>query len=87
MKYTLSDKANNQKVVRRRLAKPDDKTMIVELNDKDMVGLTTIEVEFYKRLAKHCGDVTVKFMLKGTQVHSVTIPADIDDVFTTIIHL
>ena len=87
MKYTLSDKANNQKVVRRRLAKPDDKTMIVELNDKDMVGLTTIEVEFFKRLAKHCGDVTVKFMLKGTQVHSVTIPADIDDVFTTIIHL
>lgn len=87
MKYTLSDKANNQKVVRRRLAKPDDKTMIVELNDKDLVGLTTIEVEFFKRLAKHCGDVTVKFMLKGTQVHSVTIPADIDDVFTTIIHL
>ena len=87
MKYTLSDKDNNQKVVRRRLAKPDDKTMIVELNDKDMVGLTTIEVEFFKRLAKHCGDVTVKFMLKGTQVHSVTIPAGIDDVFTTIIHL
>lgn len=87
MKYTLSDKANNQKIVRRRLAKPDDKTMIVELNDKDMVGLTTIEVEFFKRLAKHCGDVTVKFMLKGTQVHSVTIPANIDDVFTTIIHL
>ena len=87
MKYTLSDKANNQKVVRRRLAKPDDKTMVVELNDKDMVGLTTIEVEFFKRLAKHCGDVTVKFMLKGTQVHSVTIPAGIDDAFTTIIHL
>ncbi len=87
MKYTLSDKANNQKVVRRRLAKPNDKTMIVELNDKDMVGLATIEVEFFKRLAKHCGDVTVKFMLKGTQVHSVTIPADIDDVFTSIIHL
>ncbi|HCT63651.1 MAG TPA: hypothetical protein DIC19_06080 [Erysipelotrichaceae bacterium] len=87
MKYTLSDKANNQKIVRRRLAKPDDKTMIVELNDKDMVGLATIEVEFFKRLAKHCGDVTVKFMLKGTQVHSVTIPADIDDAYTTIIHL
>lgn len=87
MKYTLSDKANNQKIVRRRLAKPDDKSMIVELNDKDMVGLTTIEVEFYKRLAKHCGGVNVKFMLKGTQVHSVTIPEGTDDVFTTIIHL
>ena len=87
MKYTLTDNANNQKVIRRRLAKPDEKTMIVELNDKDMVNLQTINVEFYKRLAKHCGDVTVNFQLNGKIIHSVTIPEGIDDSFETLIRL
>ena len=87
MKYTLTDGANNQKVIRRRLAKPDEKTMIVELNDKDMVNLQTINVEFYKRLAKHCGDVTVNFQLNGKVVHSVIIPEGIDDSFETLIRL
>jgi VCBS repeat-containing protein len=87
MKYTLTDGANNQKVIRRRLAKPDEKTMIVELNDKDMVNLQTINVEFYKRLAKHCGDVTVNFQLNGKVIHSVIIPEGIDDSFETLIRL
>jgi hypothetical protein len=87
MKYTLTDKANNQKVVRRRLSKPDEKTMLVELSDKDMVDIQTIEVELYKRLAKHCGDVTVNFQLKGKLIHSVIIPASIDDSFETLIRL
>ena len=87
MKYTLTDGSNNQKVIRRRLAKPDEKTMLVELNDKDMVNLQTIQVEFYKRLAKHCGAVTVNFQLNGQIVHSVTIPEGIDDSFETLIRL
>ena len=87
MKYTLTDGSNNQKVIRRRLAKPDEKTMIVELNDKDMVNLQTINVEFYKRLAKHCGEVTVNFQLNGKVVHSVVIPEGIDESFETLIRL
>ena len=87
MKYTLTDAANNQKVIRRRLSKPDEKTMLVELNDKDMVNLQTINVEFYKRLAKHCGDVTVNFQLNGKIIHSVIIPEGIDDSFETLIRL
>ena len=87
MKYTLTDGANNQKVIRRRLSKPDEKTMLVELNDKDMVNLQTINVELYKRLAKHCGNVTVNFQLNGKIVHSVTIPEGIDDSFETLIRL
>ena len=87
MKYTLTDGSNNQKVIRRRLAKPDEKTMLVELNDKDMVNLQTIQVEFYKRLAKHCGAVTVNFQLNGQIVHTVTIPEGIDDSFETLIRL
>jgi len=87
MKYILTDKANNQKVVRRRLAKPDEKTMVVELSDKDLVEVQTIEVEFFKRLAKHCGGVTVNFQLNGKVIHSVTIPESIDDSFETLIRL
>jgi hypothetical protein len=87
MKYTLTDKANNQKVIRRRLSKPDEKTMLVELSSKDMIDIQTIEVEFYKRLAKHCGDVTVNFQLNGKLIHSVIIPANIDDSFETLIRL
>ena len=87
MKYTLTDSSNNQKVIRRRLSKPDEKTMLVELNDKDMVNLQTINVEFYKRLAKHCGEVTVNFQLNGKIIHSVTIPEGIDDSFETLIRL
>ena len=87
MKYTLTDAANNQKVIRRRISKPDEKTMLVELNDKDMVNLQTINVEFYKRLAKHCGDVTVNFQLNGKIIHSVIIPEGIDDSFETLIRL
>ena len=87
MKYTLTDGANNQKVVRRRLSKPDGNAMLVELNDKDMVNLQTINVELYKRLAKHCGNVTVNFQLNGKVVHSVTIPEGISDSFETLIRL
>jgi len=87
MKYILTDKANNQKVVRRRLSKPDEKTMVVELSDKDLVEIQTIEVEFFKRLAKNCGGVTVNFQLNGKVIHSVTIPEGIDDSFETLIRL
>ncbi len=87
MKYILTDKANNQKVVRRRLAKPDEKTMVVELSDKDLVEVQTIEIEFFKRLAKHCGGVTVNFQLNGKVIHSATIPEGIDDSFETLIRL
>jgi len=87
MKYILTDKANNQKIVRRRLAKPDEKTMVVELSDKDLVEVQTIEVEFFKRLAKHCGGVTVNFQLNGKVIHTVTIPEGIDDSFETLIRL
>jgi len=87
MKYVLTDKANNQKVVRRRLSKPDEKTMVVELSDKDLVEIQTIEVEFFKRLAKNCGGVTVNFQLNGKVVHTVTIPEGIDDSFETLIRL
>ncbi len=87
MKYTLTDKANNQKVIRRRLAKPNENTMMVELKDKDMVDLKTINVEFYKRLAKNMGNVTVNFQLNGKVINSVVIPEGIDDSFETLISL
>ena len=87
MKYTLTDNGNNQKVVRRRLAKPDNNTMLVELSDKDMLNIQTIDVELYKRLAKHLGNVTINFQLNGKVIHSVTLPEGIDDSFETLIRI
>lgn len=89
IKYIFTTEDGKTKTLRRRLSKPSDdqSTFIIDLDDKGLANISSVDVNIYKRLAKHLGDLTVNFMVRDRLVQSVVIPEGQAEKFLTTIKL
>ena len=87
MKYTVINSANQRRTHYRRLRKPNEHVMDINVDDTKLEGIRTIDVLIYKRFAKKLEGVSVRFIHNGHYVDSTTIPDEVERDFSHVIEL